>query len=86
MRAFGFDPWPVNAQKFDGFRVPPFSLVNGDKVEDSVVSDAVYGESQTDGHDGRIDLVQDHVLVASAESIKIFEETAFPSIPGICRS
>ena len=56
MRAVGFDPWSVNAQKFDWFCVPPFSLVDGDKVEDFVVSDAVYGESQTDDHDGGIDL------------------------------
>ena len=56
MRTLGFDPRPVNAQKFDRFRVPSFSLVDGDEVEDSVVSDAVYGESQTDGHEGWIDL------------------------------
>ena len=56
MRAFGLDPRSVNAQKFDRLRVPSFSLVDGDEVEDSVVSDAVYGESETDGHEGRIDL------------------------------
>jgi hypothetical protein len=57
LRTFGLDPRSVNAQKFDRFRVPSFSLVDGDEVKDSVVSDAVYGESQTDGHEGRIDLV-----------------------------
>jgi len=50
--ALGFDPRSVNAQKFDRFRVPTFPLVDGDEVEDSVMSDAVYGESQTDGHEG----------------------------------
>jgi len=56
VRAFWFDSWSVNAQKFNWFRVPSFSFVDGDKVEDSVVSDTVYGESQTNGHGGRIDL------------------------------
>ena len=45
VRAVGLDPLSVNAQKFDWFRIPSFSLVDGDEVEDSVVSDAVYGES-----------------------------------------
>ena len=57
MRALGLDPRSVNAQKFDGFRVPSFPLVDSDEVEDPVMSDTVYGESQTDGHEGRIDLV-----------------------------
>jgi hypothetical protein len=57
VRTFWLDPLSVNAQKFDWFRVPASSLVNGDQVEDSVVPDAVHGESKTDGHDGRIDLV-----------------------------
>jgi len=56
VRAFGFDSWSVNTQEFDWFCVTSFSLVNGDKVEDSVVSDAVYSESKTDGHGGRTDL------------------------------
>ena len=57
MRVFGSDPLSVNAQEFDGFRVPSFSLVDSDEVEDSVISDAMYGESQTDGHEERIDLM-----------------------------
>jgi hypothetical protein len=56
VRVVGFDPRSVNTQEFDGFRVPPLSLVDCDKVKDSVMSDAMYGESQTDGHGGRIDL------------------------------
>jgi len=56
VRAFGFNPRSVDTQKFDWFRVPSFPLVNGDEMEDSVVSDTVYGESQTDGHGGGIDL------------------------------
>ena len=65
MRGAGFDPRSVNTQKFNWFCIPSFPLVNGDEVEDFVVSDAVYGESQTDGHGGRIDLVWDHVPPAS---------------------
>jgi len=53
---FWFDPRSVNAQEFDWFRVPALSLVDGDEMEDSVVSYAVDGESKTDGHEGRIDL------------------------------
>ena len=87
VRAFGFDSRSVNAQKLNWFRVPPLSLVDGDEVEDSVVSDAVHGESQTDGHDGRIDLVRDHVSVASEESIKyqIPKRQCYPSTPWVCR-
>jgi len=57
VRVVGFGPWPVNAQKLNWFCVPSFPLVNGDEAEDFVVSDAVHGESQTDGHGGRIELV-----------------------------
>jgi len=67
MRVIGFDLRSVNAQKFDRFRIPSFSLVDGDEVKDSVVSDAVYGESQADGHDGRIDLVWSHVVEARSK-------------------
>lgn len=56
VRAVRFDPRSVNAQKLDWFCIPPFPLVDGDEMEDFAVSDAVYGESQTDGHDGRLDL------------------------------
>jgi len=54
--AFWFDPRSVNAQKFDWFRIPTFPLVDGDEVEDSVVSDTVDSKSKTDGHERRIDL------------------------------
>lgn len=57
MRTLGFDSRSVNAQKFDRFRVPSFPLVDSDEVEDFVMSDAMYGESQTDGHEGWVDLV-----------------------------
>jgi hypothetical protein len=56
MLVVGFDPRSVNTQEFDRFRVPSLSLVDCDKVEDSVMSDPMYGESQTDGHGGRNDL------------------------------
>ena len=36
------------------FGVPTFPLVNSNKVKDSVVSEAMDGESKADGHDGRV--------------------------------
>jgi len=83
VRTLGFDPRSVNAQKFDRLRVPPFSLVDGDEVEDSVVSDAVYGESQTDGHEGRIDLgVKSRVgSIHRVDQNITLQELAFPVHP-----
>lgn len=80
----GLDSRSVNAQKFDRFRVPSLPLVDGDEVEDFVMSDAMYGESQTDGHEGWIDLVWDHVLAASArvdQNIPPLQELVFPVRP-----
>jgi len=51
--AVWFNPRSVDAQKLNWLRVPSFPLVDGDEVEDSVVSEAVDGQSKADGHGGR---------------------------------
>lgn len=55
------DSGSVNTQKFNWFRVSTFSLIDGDEMEDSVVSEAVDGQPKADGHDGRVEIGRAHV-------------------------
>ena len=88
---FEFDPGSVNTQEFDRFRVPTFSLVDGNEVKYSVVSDAVYGESKTDSHEERIEVatLRSRVGGICAYGILIYDQNRLqnsknqrsPSIP-----
>ncbi len=40
----------VYTEKFYGLRIPAFSDVDGDEMEDTVMSETMQGQAKTDGH------------------------------------